>query len=87
MPNDPTGWEGRRYALTLRGRDALDPMTELSMRFRSEFGRTGQRALEGFRRAAAAEAVAEALGLEAGAFRTLLERLEAEGFIRRLEVR
>jgi hypothetical protein len=87
LPSDLAGWEGRHYALTLRGRDALDPMTELSMRFRAEFGRTGQRLLEGFRRAAAAEAVAAALGLEEGAFRTLLGRLEAEGFIRRLEGR
>lgn len=87
LPNEPAGWEERRYALTLRGRDALNPMTELSMRFRGEFGRTGQRTLEQFRRVPGTEAAAEALSLEPSELKSYVERLEAEGYIRRLEVR
>jgi len=84
LPSEPPGWERQRYGLTLRGRDALDPMTELSMRFRSEFGRAGLRALELFRRGASAEDAAEDLELELGDFRGYVERLEAESFIRRV---
>lgn len=82
LPTEPSGWEGRRYVLTLRGRDALNPMTELSMRFRGEFGRTGRRALEGFRSELSLEAAAEALGLELSELKSTTERLENEGFIR-----
>ena len=82
LPTEPSGWEARRYTLTLRGRDALNPMTELSMRFRGEFGRTGRRALEGFRSELSLEAAAEALGLELSELKSTTERLENEGFIR-----
>ncbi len=82
LPTEPSGWETRRYLLTLRGRDALNPMTELSMRFRGEFGRTGRRALEGFRSELSLEAAAEALGLELSELKSTTERLEQGGFIR-----
>ncbi len=87
LPGEPRGWEGRRYGLTLRGRDALNPMTELAMRFRSDFGRSGRRTLEGFRHDHSAEMVAEALGLEMDdltkdELKKTVERLEQEGFIR-----
>jgi hypothetical protein len=87
LPSEPPGWEERRYALTLRGRDALNPMTELAMHFKGEFGPTGQRALEQFRKVLDTEAAAEALGLELGELRSYVERLEAEGFIRQLGAR
>lgn len=87
LPTEPPGWEDQRYQLTLRGRDALNPMTELAMRFRSEFGQIGQRALEQFRGVHNTEAAADALGLELSELRSYVERLEAEGFIRRLELR
>ena len=82
LPGEPSGWEGRRYGLTLRGRDALNPMTELSMRFQGEFGRSGRRALEQFRRDLSVEVAAGALGLEVAELGGLVERLEAEGFVR-----
>ena len=82
LPGEPSGWEGRRYGLTLRGRDALNPMTELSMRFQGDFGRSGRRALEQFRRDLSVEVAAGALGLEVAELGGLVERLEAEGFVR-----
>lgn len=82
LPTDPPGWEARRYGLTLRGRDALNPMTELSMRFRTEFGRTGARALEAFRNHLSLEETAERLAVELSDLRSSVERLETEGFIR-----
>ena len=82
LPGEPSGWEGRRYGLTLRGRDALNPMTELAMRFQGDFGRSGRRALEQFRREASVETAASALGLEVAELGELVERLEAEGFVR-----
>ncbi len=82
LPGEPSGWEGRRYGLTLRGRDALNPMTELSMRFQGDFGRSGRRALEQFRRDLSVEVAAGTLGLEVAELGGLVERLEAEGFVR-----
>jgi hypothetical protein len=84
LPTDPPGWEARRYGLTLRGRDALNPMTELSLRFRAEFGRTGARALEAFRDHLSLEETAERLAAELSDLKSSVERLEAEGFIRRV---
>lgn len=84
LPSDPPGWEGRRYGLTLRGRDALNPMTELSMRFRNEFGRTGARALAQFRGDPTLEEAAATLSLELSELKRTVEQLEAEGFIRRV---
>ena len=83
LPTEPSDWEQRRYQLTLRGRDALNPMTELAMRFRGEFGHTGQRTLEQFRSDPRLEEAAGLLEFELGELRTTIERLEADGFIRR----
>lgn len=83
LPTEPSDWEQRRYGLTLRGRDALNPMTELAMRFRGEFGYTGQRTLELFRQDPSLEVAAGDLDLEPGELKTTVERLEADGFIRR----
>lgn len=82
LPDESHGWEVRRYGLTLRGRDALNLLTELSMRFRSDFGPTGRRVLEVFRRERSVKAAAETLGLEPGALKDMVERLAQEGFIR-----
>lgn len=82
LPSEPHGWERRSYSLTLRGRDALNPLTELSMRFRGEFGRAGQRALEQFRTEGSVEAAATALSLELGDLKPTVERLHTEGFLR-----
>ena len=82
LPTEPHGWEARRYGLTLRGRDALNPMTELAMRLRGDFSATERRVLEVFRRELSVQVVAEALSLELSDLRELVERLEQGGFIR-----
>ena len=82
LPDESYGWEARRYGLTLRGRDALNLLTELSMRFRSDFGPAGRRVLEVFRHERSVAAAAETLGLELGELKGMVERLEQGGFIR-----
>lgn len=82
LPSKSHGWEARRYGLTLRGRDALNPMTELAMRFRSDFGPVGRRILEAFRRELSAGAAAETLALAPDDLKSVVERLEHGGFIR-----
>lgn len=82
LPEDPPGWENRTYHLTLRGRDVLDPMTELSMRFDAEIGASGKRILKVVREGHPVAAMAEALDLELDQLGAWLRRLEAEGLIR-----
>lgn len=41
LPDETPGWEARSYALTLRGRDAFNTMTDRWMRFRHAFGARG----------------------------------------------
>jgi hypothetical protein len=82
LPDEPVGWETQRYVLTLRGRDALNPMTELWMRFRAVHGAPGQRLLEIVAGGATLEAVAGALGVELDELRPWLKKLEDEGLVR-----
>jgi hypothetical protein len=82
LPDEPPGWETQRYVLTLRGRDALNPMTELCVRFRHAFGLPGQRLLEVLAEGAPLEQVATTLETELDELRPWLTRLEAEGLIR-----
>lgn len=82
LPDEPPGWEQRRYALTLRGQDALNPMTELAMHFQTGFGPVGQRALEALGRGLTLEEASAALELELQELKPWLERLEGDGLIR-----
>lgn len=82
LPDEPPGWEQQRYALTLRGQDALNPMTELAMHFRSSFGRSGQRVLEALGRGLSLEQASENLRLELQELKPWLKRLEDEGLVR-----
>ena len=82
LPSEPPGWEAQHFVLTLRGRDALNPMTELWMRFRSTYGAPGQRLLEVLADGATLEAVATALDTPLEELRPWLQRLEAEGLVR-----
>lgn len=82
LPDDPPGWEQGRYALTLRGRDALNPMTELSMRFLADHGSSGRKVLEALRSGLSIEDAAQRLGLELDELKPWLARLEQEGLIR-----
>ena len=85
LPSEPPGWEEQRYHLTLRGRDALNPMTELAMRFEREFGRTGRQTLTQLARRSTVADVARSLSLEPNDLRPHVERLEAESLIRKAE--
>jgi len=84
LPDEPPGWEQQRYGLTLRGKDALNPMTELSLEFRDLFGIIGKRVLENLRQGASLDSVAQHVNLELGDFKTYLDKLEQEGLIQRL---
>ncbi|HEX7021285.1 MAG TPA: hypothetical protein VF171_00405 [Trueperaceae bacterium] len=82
LPSEIPGWESQRYRLTLRGRDALNPMTELSMHFRSTYGQAGRRILEGLSTGITVEDAAHRLGIELAEIKPWVERLESEGMIR-----
>lgn len=82
LPDEPPGWEAQHYVLTLRGRDALNPMTELWMQFRTTYGAPGQRLLEVLADGAALETVATALDTPLEELRPWLQKLETEGMVR-----
>jgi hypothetical protein len=82
LPEEPPGWEAQHYVLTLRGRDALNPMTDLWMRFRTTYGAPGQRLLEVLSDGATLEVVADALDTPLEELRPWLQRLETEGLVR-----
>ena len=82
LPTEPPGWEEQRYALTLRGRDALNPMTELNMEFRNHNGEQGQRVLEALGNGATLQQTAETLALELVDLKPWLSKLEGSGMIR-----
>jgi hypothetical protein len=82
LPDEPPGWETQRYVLTLRGRDALNPMTELWMRYRAAYGVQGQRLLEILAEGATLEHASSALETDLEELRPWLKRLEAEGLVR-----
>jgi hypothetical protein len=82
MPDEPIGWEQQRYQLTLRGRDALNPMTSLSMDFQSNYGKQGKRLLEQLSKGLNAEKLSESLVMTISDLKPMIERLEREGLIR-----
>ena len=85
LPLEPAGWEQQRYLLTLRGRDALNPITELAMQFQSSSGRLGKRLLELLHTGKTPETLTDTLNLSLSELRPWLERLEKEGLVRRQE--
>jgi hypothetical protein len=84
MPDEPIGWEQQRYQLTLRGRDALNPMTSLSMEFKSGQGKQGMRLLEQLSKGLNAEKLSESLVMTLSDLKPVLEKLEREGLIRHI---
>jgi hypothetical protein len=84
LPDEPLGWEQQRYQLTLRGKDALNPMTELAMSFDSQYGRHSRKVLEHIVQGLNPEKVSDYLGLGLSELKPLLERLEGAGLIRQI---
>ena len=84
LPDEPPGWEDRRFALTLRGRDALNPMTDRYMSFRTDHGELGQRVLAALGEGNTIGRTAQALDLELGEIKPWIERLERAGTLREL---
>lgn len=82
MPDEPIGWEQQRYQLTLRGRDALNPMTSLSMEFQTHYGKQGKRLLEQLSKGLNAEKLSESLVMTISDLKPVIEKLEREGLIR-----
>jgi hypothetical protein len=81
LPRGAPGWEQLRYDLTLRGRDALIPMTELSMKFSEEFGRQGRQILDALLAGLSLEETAARLGSDLSDLKPWLDRLEQDGLI------
>lgn len=82
LPDDPPGWEERRFTLTLRGEDALNPMTQLAMQFGERYGESGRRILEALDEGLTIEQTANELGLDLEELKPWLRRLEEEGLVR-----
>lgn len=83
LPDEPAGWEEQRYHLTLRGRDALDTMMELGMRFHSEHGDQGVSLLTALGAGNTLQRTADQLGVELGHLKPWLQRFQDEGLLRR----
>jgi hypothetical protein len=82
LPDDPPGWEDRRFALTLRGRDALNPMTELAMEFGQTFGGSGRNILDTLGKGLTLEETATRLKFDLQELKPWLKRLQEDGLIR-----
>jgi hypothetical protein len=82
LPDKPTGWEKRSYRLTLRGHDALNPMTDLYSTFTNRYGPAGVQLLRALHASAATGELALRLGVDEEELRALVERLESDGLIR-----
>lgn len=82
LPGGEPGWEQVRYELTLRGRDALIPMTELAMDFERRHGSEGRRILALLQGGMSVEDVSAEMQLELTTMRESLESLKVEGMIR-----
>ncbi len=82
MPSEPPGWEDSRFNLTLRGKDALNPMTELNMEFRSHHGDLGHRVLTLLGSGETLTGCADRLGIDLGELKPWIERFESAGLIR-----
>jgi hypothetical protein len=83
LPDEPAGWESYRFALTLRGRDALNPMTDLWWRFEAQYGANGRALLEAVGKGDPLDQVARATGTDFDEVRKTVEKWEGDGVVRR----
>ena len=82
LPDDPPGWEEQTFALTLRGQDALNPMTDLAMQFGHAFGDSGHHILDALSRGLTVEETATEMQLDLHELKPWLNRLQDDGLIR-----
>jgi len=83
LPDEPAGWESYRFVLTLRGRDALNPMTDLWWRFETQYGAGGRALLEAVGKGDPLDQVARATATDFDEVRKVVERWEGDGVVRR----
>lgn len=82
LPAGTPGWEDKRFDLTLRGRDALIPMTALAMDFDHRYGAAGRKLLGLLQKGLSAEEVSAQLQVELDTIQSGLEALQKDGMIR-----
>ena len=82
MPDEPLGWETKHYLLTLRGKDSLNAITELAMNFERSFGEEGKRVLRLLANQQTPISLAEALSMNLGDVKPIIDSLEQDGLIR-----
>ena len=88
LPSEPLGWESQTYRLTLRGRDTLNPITELAMQAGERYGKMGKHILEHLStlgthdKAPTAETLSNDLRLELSELREQLSVLEEDGLVK-----
>ncbi len=85
LPDEPPGWEQKRYQLTLRGRDALNPMTDLAMELGRRFDSGDRQLLVRLAQGLTIEEIAQSSSADLSSLRPRLERLLQEGLIREVE--
>ncbi len=83
LPNEPPDWETYCYQLTLRGRDALNPMTELAMAFQDSLDNKGRELLTQLSQSRSIEELASRLKLQLEELKPQIMQLEHEGLIKR----
>lgn len=82
LPSGRPGWEDARFDLTLRGQDALIPMTVVAMDFDAKHGPAGRRLLELLEKGMSAEEAAARLQVDLSTMQGGLEALVKDGLIR-----
>lgn len=83
VPIIPLSWQAQQHRLTLRGQDALNPMTEVAMRFASLYGQRGRHILSQLQAGQSLDAIIKASEESFAELQGLLESLIREGFIQR----
>lgn len=82
LPRGRPGWEDQRFDLTLRGRDALIPMTVVAMDFDAKHGPEGRQLLELLEQGLSAEEAAARLQVDLSTMQAGIEALTKDGLIR-----
>jgi hypothetical protein len=85
LPKSVGAWATARYALTLRGRDAVNPITDHYNRLRGTYGKPSLEVLAQLGRGKTPFEVAGHLALELGEIEVIVTAFIREGLLRRRE--